>query len=50
MKSTVEGKLSSRLEVNNEQLYKLLGESTDLVRKQLKLGEHTELAIFILMV
>lgn len=46
MKSTVEGKLSSRLEVNNEQLYKLLGESTDLVRKQLKLGEHTELAIF----
>ncbi|MFC6650437.1 spore germination protein [Paenibacillus rhizoplanae] len=46
MKGTVEGKLSSRLEVNHEQLYKLLGESTDLVRKQLKLGKHTELAIF----
>ena len=40
------GALSSCLKANYEQLNQLLGHSSDLVRKELQLGEHTELAVF----
>lgn len=46
LKDAVNGELSCRLEDNDDQLYKLLGQSSDLVRKRLQLGERTELAIF----
>lgn len=46
MKDAFSGELSCRLEDNDDQLYKLLGKSSDLVRKRLQLGERTELAVF----
>ncbi|WNS44903.1 spore germination protein [Paenibacillus sp. MMS20-IR301] len=46
LKDALEGELSRRLAENEEQIYRLLGKSSDLVRKQLMLGEHTQLAIF----
>ncbi|ETT42421.1 MULTISPECIES: spore germination protein [unclassified Paenibacillus] len=46
MEDEANGKLSARLEANEEQLSRLLGQSTDLVSKRLQLGEHTELNVF----
>lgn len=38
--------LSDRLDTNADQLHRLLGASTDLIRKELRLGEDTRLALF----
>lgn len=46
MTDDTNGKLSTRLENNAEQLSRQLGQSTDLVSKRLQLGEHTELIVF----
>lgn len=46
MRDEHDGKLASSLEAVDEELSRLLGQSTDLVRKRLQLGEHTELMVF----
>lgn len=46
MRKVDSGAMSSRLAANREELYRLLGASSDLVYRQLQLGEHTELGLF----
>lgn len=45
MKDTEIGTLSSRLEVNIANLYQLMGESSDVVIKELQIEENTHISL-----